>query len=128
MGVCADALDAEKKAGTGPGLVSIHAIVSAGMKIEPKHVRVPPGGSAILADGLGAGAVQSVELHNPPMGAHVHKARSDEARAAVGDAAVEALARARGYAAQPRAQRRLPGPRKPHDHRGARRALEREGR
>jgi hypothetical protein len=98
MGVCADALDAEKKAGTGPGLVSIHAIVSAGMKIEPKHVRVPPGGSAILADGLGAGAVQSVELHNPPMGAHVHKARSDEARAAVGDAAVEALARARGYA------------------------------
>jgi hypothetical protein len=50
MGVCADALDAEKKAGTGPGLVSIHAIVSAGMKIEPKHVRVPPGGSAILKD------------------------------------------------------------------------------
>ena len=99
MGVCAKALDKEKAAGTGPGVVSIHAIVSAGMSIQPRHVRVPPGGSAILSDGLGAGAQQSIEGGGggeAAMVAHVHAATKDEARASVGEAAVENEAKAAG--------------------------------
>lgn len=90
MGVCAKALDAEKAAGTGPGLVSVHVITSAGMRIQPKHVRVPKGGSVLLADGLGAGAQQSVEKGGAAaMAKRVHAASAEEARASVGEAAVE---------------------------------------
>ena len=98
MGVCAKALDLEKAAGTGPGLVSVHAIVSAGMRIQPQHVRVPAGGSAILADGLGAGAQQSLESRTDPMAAHVHPATAEEARASYGEAAVVTEARRLGVA------------------------------
>jgi len=97
MGVCASLLDAEKAAGTGPGLVSVHAIVSAGSSIQPKHVRVPAGGSAILADGLGSGAQQSVELTGSPMVEHVHRATAEEAPASVGEPGVDEVARAGGF-------------------------------
>lgn len=98
MGVCAKALDKEKAEGKGPGLVSVHAIVSAGMRINPLHVRVPAGGSALLADGLGAGAQQSLESHALPMASHVHPASPEEARASYGEAAVIAEARRAGVA------------------------------
>ena len=98
MGVCAQALDQEKAEGKGPGLVSVHAIVSAGMRIQPRHVRVPAGGSAILADGLGAGAQQSLESNDHPMASHTHAATAAEAPASYDEAAVVADARRRGVA------------------------------
>ena len=61
-------------------------------------MRVPPGGSAILADGLGAGAAQSVESDTSPMAEHTHRATADEARGSAGEPAVAAVARAGGFA------------------------------
>ena len=73
-GICAAELDREKAAGVSLGLVQAHLVVSAGSSIQPSHVRVPDGGSAILCDGLASGAQHIIEDARDPMDAHTHVA------------------------------------------------------
>ena len=77
-GICAAELDAERAAGVSPGLVQAHLVVSAGSSIQPSHVRVPDGGSAVLCDGLASGAQHVIERADDPMRDHTHVA--DRAR------------------------------------------------
>ena len=54
-------------------------MVAAGSSIYPSNVRVPPGGSAVLCDGLGSGANHVIEGQtSAAMTASTHPATAEE--------------------------------------------------